>query len=235
MNNILAVFAHPDDESFGPGGTLALLAKHYHVHLLYATKGEACSKDAKITRNEMKRTRVSEAQAAAEKIGAKSITFLNFKDGGLGNKHIADIEKKMRKEVTTYNISSIITFEPMGFSGHLDHIAVTTAAIQSYNRVRQIRALHLFGITHEQRNLLPRYFIPIPPGYSKESYGLIVDVSTVWAQKKAAIAQYISQSGDIKFWEPMLEGYDKHEHFIVQAKDKFTGWPEIASHIMRIG
>ncbi len=235
MGNILAVFAHPDDESFGPGGTLALLARNHNIHLLYATKGEACSNEAKITRNEMKRTRVSEAQAAAEKIGAKSITFLDFKDGGLGNKHLADLAKKMRKEVITYDISSIVTFEPMGFSGHLDHIAVTTAAIQTYNTIRQIRALHLFGITHEQRNLLSPYFIPVPPGYSKESYGLIVDVSTVWAQKKAAIAQYSSQSGDRDFWEPMLEGYDKHEHFIVQAKDQFNGWPEIASHIMKTG
>jgi LmbE family N-acetylglucosaminyl deacetylase len=181
----------------------------------------------------MKQKRITEAQAAATKIGAKSITFLNFKDGELGNKHIAYMEKKLSKEVTKYNADSIITFEPMGFSGHLDHIAVTTAAIQTYNRLPQVRMLHLFGITHEQRRLLAPYFVPIPPGYSKNSYGLIVDVSSVWNLKKESIAQYSSQSGDRDFWEPMLEGYHKHEHFIVQTKDTFSGWAGLVDQTVK--
>lgn len=43
--NLLAVFAHPDDETFRPGGTLALLAQRgVRVQVLTATRGQAGSR-----------------------------------------------------------------------------------------------------------------------------------------------------------------------------------------------
>ncbi len=46
MNHaILMVFAHPDDETFRPGGTLALLARRgVRVQVLTATRGQAGSR-----------------------------------------------------------------------------------------------------------------------------------------------------------------------------------------------
>ena len=52
MKTILAVLAHPDDESFGMGGTLALYAqKGYQVHLICATLGEAGTVDDEYLKN----------------------------------------------------------------------------------------------------------------------------------------------------------------------------------------
>src|SRR3990167_2864362 len=93
MKKILAVFAHPDDESFGPGGTLAKYAKEgVEVHILCATKGEAgenSNKDHKVYKVEkvknIEEIREKELLAAAKVLGVKKVEFLNFVDGELSN------------------------------------------------------------------------------------------------------------------------------------------------------
>jgi len=48
---LLAVLAHPDDETFGMGGTLALYARRgVEVHLVCATRGEVGEMDEKFMR-----------------------------------------------------------------------------------------------------------------------------------------------------------------------------------------
>ena len=42
IDGLIDFFAHSDDETFGPGGTLVLLWKHTNAHLLFATRGKAC-------------------------------------------------------------------------------------------------------------------------------------------------------------------------------------------------
>ena len=230
MNNLIAFFAHPDDESFGPGGTLALLAKSHNVHIIFATKGEACTINRQLSPAELQELRMIEARTAADIIGAKTVSFLDFPDGFIGNEHIQKMTSILEREIYQKQANTLITFEPRGFSGHLDHIAVTTAVTSSFNRLSQIESVYYFGITDHQRALLPSYFIPIPPGYSRKAFDMVVDVSSVWETKKEAIAQYGSQQEDIAFWDAMLEGYHKHEHFITISR----GQPTLTEHILQV-
>ena len=61
---LLAVFAHPDDESFGTGGTLAK----------YATNG---------TREILGAVREAELRCAARRLGVHEIRFLGYRDSGM--------------------------------------------------------------------------------------------------------------------------------------------------------
>ena len=72
MPSLLAVFAHPDDETFRPGGTLALLARRgVEVHVLTATRGEAgsCGDPPLCSPEELPAVRESELRCACAALG----------------------------------------------------------------------------------------------------------------------------------------------------------------------
>ncbi len=84
---MLAVLAHPDDESFGPGGTLALYARRgVDVHLVCATRGEVADG---LPRNCWPGTpsigalREHELRCAAGHLGLTGVHFLGYRDSGM--------------------------------------------------------------------------------------------------------------------------------------------------------
>ena len=92
--SLAAVLAHPDDESFGMGGTLALYArKGVEIHLICATRGEAGEMDPDCLEgfDSIAERRESELLCAAEQLGITSVHFLNYRDSGmsgsLANQH----------------------------------------------------------------------------------------------------------------------------------------------------
>ncbi|MXX25817.1 MAG: GlcNAc-PI de-N-acetylase [Caldilineaceae bacterium SB0668_bin_21] len=144
---LLGVFAHPDDESFGPGGTLArYAAEGVHVHVIIATDGDAGSV-TESHRNQTERTlaqvRSEELARAAVELGVTSIWNLPYRDSGMrgssDNEHpralvqqpihrllaeLIDYVRRLKPQV-------VITHDPYGGYGHPDHIRcceVVTAA-----------------------------------------------------------------------------------------------------------
>jgi N-acetyl-1-D-myo-inositol-2-amino-2-deoxy-alpha-D-glucopyranoside deacetylase/mycothiol S-conjugate amidase len=140
--------AHPDDESFGPGGTLALYAKRgVAVHLICATRGEAGMVEQELLEQHesVADLREHELRCAAEILGLKSVHFLDYRDSGMvgseDNRHpnaliAAPIEQVIQQ--ITYHIRRIkpqvvLTFDPQGGYGHPDHIAVHKASTAAFH------------------------------------------------------------------------------------------------------
>ena len=145
---LLAILAHPDDESFGPGGTLALYAKRgVEVHLICATKGEAGEVEPELLEphRSIADLRVHELLCAADILGLSSVRFLDYRDSGMvgseDNRHPASLVSAPIQEVIeqiTHAIRElqpqvVITFDPMGGYGHPDHIAVHQAATAAFH------------------------------------------------------------------------------------------------------
>ncbi|MBI4159549.1 PIG-L family deacetylase [Candidatus Wolfebacteria bacterium] len=86
MKTIVCIFAHPDDEAFGPGGTIAKLAKKNRVYIICATKGEAGKDSRRKKMGVLHDHRASELVASAKILGVKKVYFLGFKDGTLSNR-----------------------------------------------------------------------------------------------------------------------------------------------------
>lgn len=83
---LMAVLAHPDDETFGMGGTLALYARRdVDTFLVCATRGEVGEMDEKYMRgfSTPGERREAELRCAAEKLGLKEVFFLNYRDSGM--------------------------------------------------------------------------------------------------------------------------------------------------------
>ena len=95
MKPIVGVFAHPDDEAFGPGGTLASFAKERDVYTICVTNGDAGQNSSGKTK-ELAQIRRDELLASAEVLGIKKVFFLDYKDGTLCNNLYHEIAGKIQ-------------------------------------------------------------------------------------------------------------------------------------------
>lgn len=132
---ILFVFAHPDDETFSSGGTIAMLSKGHAVKLICATRGEAgelgdpplCSQD------QLGKVREKELKSAAKILGIKQIYFLDYIDGKLKKISQKEIISKITVILKKENPDVVITFNEEGGSGHPDHISITKATTAAFD------------------------------------------------------------------------------------------------------
>src|SRR3990170_4631783 len=91
---VLSIFGHPDDESFGPGGTLHILSKTHDVFLVCVTDGHGQN----IKKN-LAQIRHQELLAAARILGIKEVFFLGYQDGSLCHNLYHEIASKIQKYV----------------------------------------------------------------------------------------------------------------------------------------
>ena len=132
---LLAVLAHPDDESLGFGGTLARYASEsIETYLVTATRGEA-GRFGSLGKSgdpaEVGRVRETELRAAAHILGIREVTILGYPDGAVAQVPAAIAIRAIVSNVRRIQPDVIITFGPDGAYGHPDHIAIsqfTTAA-----------------------------------------------------------------------------------------------------------
>lgn len=133
---LMAIVAHPDDESLGLGGTLAkYAAEGVEVSVLMATKGErgrfgtaAQSPGLDV----VGKTRAEELLRACQVLGVQHVRFLGYIDGDLDQAPAEQIIEEIALHLRDLQPQVVLSFGPEGAYGHPDHIAIsqfTTAAI----------------------------------------------------------------------------------------------------------
>ena len=144
---LLAVFAHPDDETFGCGGLLAKYAAlGVRVALVCATRGEAgeISDPSLADRDNLGEVREGELRAACDALGISDLFILDYRDSGMDgtddNKHpdafcnadhdqvvgrVVEIVRELKPQV-------VVTFDSKGGYGHPDHIKAHHVAVQAF-------------------------------------------------------------------------------------------------------
>ena len=134
--DVLAVFAHPDDETFA-SGTLAKLAKNGTcVLLIYATSGGAGGDltGRGLTGASLAREREGEMRHATAALGIPlAPLFLRYPDGKV-QEHWSEILSDMETLVERVAPQVMITFGPDGYYGHQDHIAIGQIAGRAFDR-----------------------------------------------------------------------------------------------------
>lgn len=144
---LLVVMAHPDDESFGMGGTLALYAKRgVETYYVCATRGEAGTVEEKYLSG-FKNTaelRTDELMRAAKHLGLKDVFFLGYRDSGMlgmeDNQHlnaqinhpIEEVAGRVVKYIREIKPDVVVTFDPIGGYKHPDHIHIHKATVFAF-------------------------------------------------------------------------------------------------------
>jgi LmbE family N-acetylglucosaminyl deacetylase len=133
---LLAVFAHPDDESMGMGGTLAKYsAEGVDTHLVCASRGERgwFGPDEQNPGEErLGEIRTTELENAVKELGMQGLYFLDYIDGDVDQANHAEAIDKIVTHIRKIKPQVVVTFPPDGNYGHPDHIAIgqfTSAAI----------------------------------------------------------------------------------------------------------
>ncbi len=144
---LLAVLAHPDDESFGLGGTLALYASRgVDVYLICATGGEAGEIQPEFLQgyDHVRQLRLDELRCATSALGLKDVHLLGYRDSGMpgspDNIHpealaaapIHEVAAKITTLIRQIQPQVILTFDPQGGYHHPDHIAVHRATVEAF-------------------------------------------------------------------------------------------------------
>lgn len=215
---VAAVFAHPDDEAFGPSGTIAKFAKTHDVYVLCATKGEAGENHHPEQNRKLAELREEELRTSAKILGVKKVYFLNFLDGTLSNNLYHQLAAKIEERLKKLKPDTIMTYEPRGVSGHIDHVTISMVTTFVFEKLSFAKTLMYYCLTDKQRAQLKNYFIYFPPGYKKSEVDKIVDISHTWDLKLQAIQAHTSQAKDMQRVLNRLKNAPKEEYFLIKKK-----------------
>ena len=140
---LLAIFAHPDDETFGAGGTMALVAAAgIPTWIVCATDGDQGGVEgARELDPELRR---GELRCAMTALGVAEPIFLGYGDSGMegwvkpaGCLALADEEEVVERLVSVIRglrPATIVTFDPGGIYGHPDHVTISARATAAFRR-----------------------------------------------------------------------------------------------------
>jgi LmbE family N-acetylglucosaminyl deacetylase len=134
VTSALAVFAHPDDAEWMFGGTiLRLVEQGAEVNYVVCTDGATGSVNRSITRAEVAATRRAELRAAADVLGVKGITHLDYPNDELEVNR--SLKRDIVREIRRYRPEVILTMTPQRLPDapvdivHADHMAASEAAL----------------------------------------------------------------------------------------------------------
>jgi LmbE family N-acetylglucosaminyl deacetylase len=209
---VLAVFAHPDDESLACGGTLARLADAgVHVVVICATHGERGSSDGTYHNGALARERARELAAAATALGVRELILFDYPDGDLRWSHVTRLHAELVMFMRRRRPAAVITFDEDGLYWHPDHIGIHERVLTA-TRSLGFPGPPLYGVTIE-RGIMPAIidvarsdgwvppqqgFWSLPPdafGKFAAPHTITVDVANWVDRKLTAIGAHRTQMG----------------------------------------
>lgn len=137
---LMAVLAHPDDETLGLGGVFArYAAEGMRTAVVTATRGDRGryrgvppGESAHPGPERLAAMREEELRAAARVLGIGDVTLLGYGDGRLDEADPGEAVARIAAEIRRFRPDVVMTFAHDGAYGHPDHVAIcqlTTAAV----------------------------------------------------------------------------------------------------------
>jgi LmbE family N-acetylglucosaminyl deacetylase len=221
---IFGIFAHPDDEAFGPSGTLIMeKAAGNEIHLICATAGDNGVNPDK--HESLALARLEEWRAAGELIGADGMHYLGYKDGHLSNILFHEVAEKITQiveNITADQQDVTIEFMSMdlnGITGHLDHIFIGRVACYVYYTLKEndprITRLRLACLPLEHAPTANCHWLYMDAGRTPEEIGETIDARAHLDTIIKAMRAHRSQRSDGEGHIEKLGDKVAINHFIV--------------------
>jgi len=236
---LAVVVAHPDDDTFGSAGTVALHADEpgFRFVLVHATSGEAgqIADPALATPDTLGAVREEEDRRSWVTLGRRPDRheWLRYPDHGVADADQSELTDRIARILAEERPDVVVTFGPDGITGHPDHIAVGAATTEAFHRVRETGGGGLRRLIH---SALPQRVIDewnelliaagrepmdssqmyVPGGVPDETVDLEVDTSSVVDRVIAAAAEHRTQAGGLDDWsDEQVRGALSREYGLV--------------------
>jgi LmbE family N-acetylglucosaminyl deacetylase len=224
---IFGIFAHPDDEAFGPCGTLLLETRSgTELHLVTLTAGENGTNPD--NHENLGNVRLEEWQEAAELLGASSMNHFGYTDGTLSNLAMIEIAEKIKKlvrgAVQHAGADTEIEFMSLdlnGLTGHIDHIVAARAACLAFYTSKaddkRFTRIRLFCLPKTQYPDTNTDWIYMEPGRKPDEITETIDARPITNEIIKVMRTHYSQRGDGETQIARLGGDLGLDHFIVKT------------------
>ena len=234
------VFGHPDDDSFGVAGTIALHRDDIEVLCVLATSGEAgmIADPSLATRENLGEVREEESRASYRALGVQPEQhFLRYPDGGLKDLDPEPIVEHVVELLVAFRPDVVVTFGPEGVTKHEDHMFMSRVGTEAFHRAREkagggfqrlyhvgIPASRIDAFREMQRQMGQEPFDPDAPfqprGVPDETITVWVDSSSVWELKHEALLAHATQMAE-------MEDIPEEVRPLVFGVETFVqAWPE---------
>lgn len=221
---IFGIFAHPDDEAFGPSGTLLMeKAAGNEVHLICATAGESGMNPDDLPN--LAEVRLAEWRRAGELIGADSMHHLGYRDGALQNNNYHDIAGKI-DEIVGHIIRGrddieieFMTTDLNGITGHIDHICIARIACYVFCNLREndarVTRMRLACISRDEAPDANCHWLFMEAGRTPAEIAETVDASAHLEKIKQIMHTHHTQRSDREAHLKRLGDRVAINHFLV--------------------
>jgi LmbE family N-acetylglucosaminyl deacetylase len=208
MPAILCVVPHPDDEAFGPAGTIArYVAQGVPVDLLTFTRGQrGTTSTAADTPEALGLLREYETRASARVLGIRDLTILDYMDGDLEQADVEELAGHVLRAIDRGGIDTIIGLGPLGLTRHADHIASHRATLLAAQR--STKELRLFYVAVEGQ-WVKELNLEGPEAEPTHH----IDISDTLPLKLAALACHSSQEDSRQFFAGLAATGQRVEWF----------------------
>jgi LmbE family N-acetylglucosaminyl deacetylase len=247
MARMLVVVAHPDDETFGTGSTIAFAAAAGHeVVVCCATRGEA-GEDVSGTcssAEHLAEVREGELRTAARILGAREVVCLDFIDSDMDGEPppyslvavpLEAVVRPLVEVVRRVQPDVMIAFDPSSVKDHRDHVRIGEAATRAFELAapEHARLYHWVmprsAIEAWQKEMgaqgLREQYVEMELGRPDDEITTIIDVSSVYDTRVAAISEHRTQlSPWAGLTEDVMQTFLCRDYF-VRAVPEWNGGP----------